>query len=90
MGAAIGQSLPVAVGVLLSPMPIVAMVLMLVSARARSNGFAFLVGWFLGVLGAGAVIVLVVGAAGPERRASRRSGSASSSSCSAWRSWPWR
>jgi len=33
-----GQSLPVAVGVLLSPMPIVAMVLVLVSDRAKSNG----------------------------------------------------
>lgn len=65
MGAAIGQSLPVAVGVLLSPMPIVAVVLMLVSERARSNGFAFLVGWFVGILVAGGVILLLVGAATP-------------------------
>ena len=65
MGAAIGQSLPVAVGVLLSPMPIVAVVLMLVSDRARSNGFAFLAGWLVGILVAGGVILLVVGAATP-------------------------
>jgi hypothetical protein len=65
VGAAIGQSLPVAIGVLLSPMPIVAVVLMLVSDRAKSNGFAFLVGWFLGVLVAGGVILLLVGAATP-------------------------
>jgi hypothetical protein len=33
MGQAIGQSLPVAVGVALSPLPIVAVVLMLVTER---------------------------------------------------------
>jgi hypothetical protein len=33
MGHAIGQSLPVAVGVALSPLPIVAVVLMLVTER---------------------------------------------------------
>ena len=45
MNEAIGQSLPIAVGVLASPMPIVALVLMLVSRRARSNGLTFVVGW---------------------------------------------
>lgn len=58
MGAAIGQSLPVAVGVLVSPLPIVAVVLMLASERARANALAFLVGWFLAVL----VVLVVVGA----------------------------
>ena len=45
MGEAIGQVLPFAVGVAISPMPIVAMVLMLITPKARANGFAFLVGW---------------------------------------------
>jgi len=61
MGAAIGQSLPVAVGVLISPLPIVAVVLMLVSGRAKANAFAFLVGWFVAV---GAVTLLVALLAG--------------------------
>jgi threonine/homoserine/homoserine lactone efflux protein len=61
MGPAIGASLPIAVGVLVSPMPIVAVVLMLVSRRARSNGFAFLVGWMLGIAVLGGVVVLLVG-----------------------------
>jgi hypothetical protein len=41
MGNAIGQVLPLAVGVAIIPMPIVAVVLMLISRRARSNGSAF-------------------------------------------------
>ena len=60
---AIGQSLPIAVGVLASPMPIVALVLMLVSRRARSNGLAFVVGWVVGIFLVGMVVVLVTGAA---------------------------
>jgi threonine/homoserine/homoserine lactone efflux protein len=61
MGPAIGASLPIAVGVLVSPMPIVAVVLMLVSRRARSNGLAFLVGWMVGIAVVGGVVVLLVG-----------------------------
>lgn len=63
MGAAIGQSLPVAVGVLVSPLPIVAVVLMLVSERARSNALAFVAGWFLAVLALVLVVALVAGSA---------------------------
>ena len=63
MGAAIGGSLPVAVGVLVSPMPIVAVVLMLVSRHARSNGLAFLLGWMVGIAVLGAIVVLLVGGA---------------------------
>jgi hypothetical protein len=38
VGQAIGQVLPLAVGVALSPVPIIAVVLMLVTERARVNG----------------------------------------------------
>lgn len=64
MGEAVGQSLPVAVGILISPMPIVAVVLMLLTPRARVNAAAFLLGWVIGIAVAGAVLVLVAGAAG--------------------------
>ena len=37
-GEAIGQSLPLAIGVALSPIPIIAVVLMLTTPRARANG----------------------------------------------------
>jgi len=49
---ALGQSLPIAVGVMVSPLPIVAVVLMLVSGSARANAIAFTLAWFatIGVL----------------------------------------
>lgn len=64
MGEAIGESLPIAVGVLVSPMPIVALVLMLVSRHARSNGTAFVAGWLAGIFVLGTIVALLVGAAG--------------------------
>jgi threonine/homoserine/homoserine lactone efflux protein len=57
MGQAIGQLLPFAVGVAISPMPIVAVVLMLVTPQARTNGPSFLLGWIVGVAGAGAILL---------------------------------
>jgi hypothetical protein len=66
MGAAIGEVLPMAVGVALSPMPIVAVVLMLVTPQARSNGPAFILGWIFGLAAVGTILLAVadpVGAA---------------------------
>ena len=62
MGEAVGQSLPLAVGVALSPLPIIAVVLMLTSPRARANGPAFVLGWLIGL---GVVGALVLALAGP-------------------------
>jgi threonine/homoserine/homoserine lactone efflux protein len=58
VGQALGQLLPLAIGVALSPFPIIAVILMLFSARASSNGPAFLLGWLIGI-GAVAAIALV-------------------------------
>ena len=54
MGQAIGGSLPLAIGVALSPVAIIAVVLMLTTEKARVNGPAFVLGWLigLGVVGA--------------------------------------
>ena len=60
MGDAIGQMLPFAIGVAISPMPIVAIVLMLVTPKAKSNGLAFLLGWMLGIVLVGTIALLVV------------------------------
>ena len=48
-GGALGDLLPLAIGIAISPVPIIACILMLFSAKARVNGPAFLVGWVLGV-----------------------------------------
>lgn len=57
MGSAIGQILGNAVGVAISPVPIIAVILMLFSAAARRNGIAFAIGWVVGLGGAGAVVL---------------------------------
>ena len=64
MGQAIGQILPTAVGVAVSPLPIVAVVLMLVTARGRVNGPAFILGWWVGLGIVGALVISVSGGAG--------------------------
>src|SRR3954454_10090690 len=64
MGEAIGQVLPLAVGVAVSPVRIVAVVLMLVTPRARVNGPAFVVGWIVGLGIVGAIVLGVADPAG--------------------------
>jgi threonine/homoserine/homoserine lactone efflux protein len=59
MGQAIGQILPLAVGVAISPIPIIAVVLMLVTPRARANGPAFVAGWLVGLAVVGAIVLVV-------------------------------
>lgn len=49
MGEVIGQLLPTAVGVALSPLPIVGVILMLLSTKAKVNGPVFLIGWLAGL-----------------------------------------
>jgi threonine/homoserine/homoserine lactone efflux protein len=59
VGEAIGQSLPFAVGAALSPIPIVGVVLMLGTPRARANGLGFIVGWLAGIAVVGGVVLAV-------------------------------
>ena len=66
MGEAIGQVLPFAVGVGLSPVPIIAVLLMLDTPRARSNGPAFVLGWVAGLTVVSVVIVVISNGAGAE------------------------
>ena len=69
MGQAIGQILPLAVGVAISPVPIIAVILMLFSRRARVNGPVFLLGWVLAL----AVVSDVVYAVSDQSNASTSS-----------------
>jgi threonine/homoserine/homoserine lactone efflux protein len=63
MGQAIGDLLPSAVGVALSPVPIIAVILMLGTPRARTNGPAFAIGWVLGLVIVSVIVVLVASGA---------------------------
>src|SRR5512139_1391210 len=52
----LGDVLPPAVGVALSPMPVVAVILALATPRARTNGLTFALGWVIGL-----ILVTVIG-----------------------------
>ncbi|MBJ6642433.1 GAP family protein [Streptomyces griseoincarnatus] len=65
MGEAIGQILSYGVAVALSAFPVIGVVLMLATPRARSNGPALPLGWALGLALVGTIVLLVSGGAGP-------------------------
>jgi threonine/homoserine/homoserine lactone efflux protein len=60
---AIGNLLPSAVAVALSPIPIIAVILMLGTPKARTNGPAFAAGWVLGLAVVSAIVLVVAGGA---------------------------
>lgn len=55
MNEIIDEVLPLALAIAISPIPIMATVLILLSPRARSSGVGFLLGWVLGILAVVAV-----------------------------------
>ncbi|NGP06533.1 hypothetical protein G6038_13770 [Rhodococcus sp. 14C212] len=59
MTGAIGQSLPIAVGLLLAAMPMVMLSVLLVTKRPVSVSYAFVGGWVAGLLVVGAVVLAV-------------------------------
>jgi threonine/homoserine/homoserine lactone efflux protein len=60
VGEAIGETLPLALGIALNPVSIIAVILMLVSPRGRVNGVAFVLGWIVGLAVVGVVGLLLV------------------------------
>jgi len=66
LGQAIGGVLASAVGVALSPVPIIAVILVLGTPKARSNGPAFALGWVSGLVVVSVVVLLLAsGASNP-------------------------
>jgi threonine/homoserine/homoserine lactone efflux protein len=63
MADAIGQVLSLGVGVALSPVPIIAVVLMLSTRRARVNGPMFVLGWIVGLGVVGTIVLVAAGGA---------------------------
>jgi threonine/homoserine/homoserine lactone efflux protein len=59
---AIGAILPLALGIAISPIPIIAAILMLLSPRARVTSVGFLLGWMLGIVAAVTVFTLLASA----------------------------
>ncbi|MCZ4099880.1 GAP family protein [Streptomyces sp. So13.3] len=77
MGDAIGQMLVPAVGIAVSPIPLIAIVLMLATPRGRVNGTAFAAAWMV-TLAVVSVIVVLAGS-GADARVS--------SDPASWTSW---
>lgn len=61
LNGAIGELLPSAVAVALSPIPVVAIVLVLGTPRARTSGAAFALGWVAGLALLSTAVVLLLG-----------------------------
>lgn len=59
MGEVVGEILPLALGVAISPVPVMAAILMLLSPRAKVTGVAFLGGWVAGVVVAATAFTLL-------------------------------
>ena len=58
---AIGGSLPMAVGIALSPLPVASLIILLMTPQARTNAPAFLLGWIAGILAVGFVVFILPG-----------------------------
>jgi threonine/homoserine/homoserine lactone efflux protein len=63
VGDAIGQVLSLGVAVALSPVPIIAVVLMLGTPRASANGAAFVLGWVVGLAVVGTFVLVAASGA---------------------------
>ena len=59
MGEVIGGMLPLALGIAISPIPIIAAILMLLSPKAKGTSVGFLIGWVLGIVVAVVVFTLL-------------------------------
>ena len=78
MGDVVGDLLPLALGVAISPVPIIATILMLLAPQARGTSIGFLVGWVAGIVVAVTVFEVIAATAGLD------DGSSSSSTTSSW------
>jgi len=56
---AINQTLPMAFGITASPSPMIAIIILLMTSRARSNALSFLAGWFFGLLLVGLIVLFI-------------------------------
>lgn len=64
MGTVIGDLLPLALGVTISPVPIIAVILMLLTPRAGAASRGFLLGWVAGIVAGLAVFAILAAVAG--------------------------
>lgn len=66
LSSALGDLLPAALGIAISPLPIIASVLMLLSSRPGRAAPAFALGWVLGLTAVTVVVLFVAGPSGAD------------------------
>lgn len=76
MGSVIGEILPLALGIAISPLPIIAAILMLLSARPGGTSVGFLAGWIIGIALVTGIVTALAGSL-----------STSGGATPAWASW---
>lgn len=59
MNAVIGDILPLALGIAVSPVPIIAAILMLLSPKAQATSIGFFLGWVTGIVAAVTIFTLL-------------------------------
>jgi len=64
MGHAVGDVLGLAAAVAVSPLAIIAIILILATPRGRRNGLLFALGWLAGLSGLGAIMLVIGGPGG--------------------------
>ena len=64
MGSVVGELLPLAVVVAISPVPIIATILMLLAPRAGPTSAGFLIGWVVGIVVASTLFSVLAATAG--------------------------
>ncbi|MEN8113963.1 MAG: GAP family protein [Actinomycetota bacterium] len=57
----IGETISIAVGVAVSPVPIAAVIVMLFTPKAKTNAPMFMIGWIAGIVVAGSIVLLIPG-----------------------------
>ncbi len=56
---AISHIIPMTFGILASPSPMIAIIILLMTRRAKSNASSFFLGWYMGLIGVGLVVLFI-------------------------------
>ena len=60
---ALNHVLPMTFGIVASPSPMIAIIILLMTHRAKVNASSFLLGWYTGLIGVGLIILIIPGLA---------------------------
>jgi hypothetical protein len=71
---AINHSLPMAFGIAASPSPIIAIMILMMTSRAKSNAITFLIGWISGLMLVGLIVIFLPGLLGGAFKSSHNTG----------------